>query len=77
MHVTHLDDHWFDYGVRGLLGSQPPPHGGAAQRAALRATSPFAASSAPPFPQRSDEAEVLAIGAPGRRSEHRHHSADS
>ncbi len=75
MHVNHLADH----------------------------ASPFAASSAPPFPQRSDETRsgssvrvllglehlrmveppcgrqvlYLAIGAPDRRSEHRHHSADS
>jgi hypothetical protein len=77
MHVTHLADHalalaFGSCSAPSRLRMEVPPEG-----TALPGTSPLAASSAPPFPQRSDETEVLAIGAPGRRSEYRHHSADS
>ncbi len=90
-------------GVRALFGPEPPPHEGAAQAAALRATSPLAMSSTPPFLKRSDgtrsgssvrvllglehlrmveppcgrQVFYLAIGAPDRRYEQRHHSAGS
>ena len=78
MHATHLGDHWVGSSVRNLLGSEPLPHGGATQGPALRTTSPLAASSASPFPLWGvAKAEVFAIDAPDRRSEHRHHSADS
>ena len=40
-------------------------------------SSPFAVSSAPPFPIRSGGTEVLVTGAPGRRYEQRHYSAVS
>jgi hypothetical protein len=78
MHATHLGDHWVGSSVRNLLGSEPLPHGRAAQAAALRATSPLAASSASPVPLWGvAKAEVFATDAPDRRSEHRHHPADS
>ena len=77
MHVTHLDDHalalaFGSCSAPSRLRMEVPP-----QAAALPATSPLAASSASPLLQRSGKTKVLASGAPGRRSEQRHHSTDS
>lgn len=62
MHVTHLDDHalalaFRSYSAPSRLCKEVPP-----QAAALRGTSPLAASSIPPCTTRRGETEVLATG---------------
>jgi hypothetical protein len=77
MHATHIADHalalaFGSCSAPSRLRMEVPPEG-----TALPGTSPLAASSAPPFLAGVTKTEVLAIGAPDRRSEYRHHSADS
>ena len=60
MHVTHLDDHalalaFGSCSAPSRLRMEVPP-----QAAALRATSPLAASSIPPCTTRRGETEIVA-----------------
>ncbi len=66
MHVTHLDDHalalclapaFESYPASKRLRKEVPP-----QAAALRGTSPLAASSIPPCTTRRGETEINAVG---------------